>query len=305
MADDQDANVLGKFENILNKFSEAVAQMSAVGKDKFASVENNVAKQGGAGNATWNAIGNWLPTAENKVENNQSQFNVANSGSKDAATGKERWSMMGSGLQQMGMGFGATKNNKDGNMVAKTGSEQGQDIFKGIGSIMGAVGGPVGQVGMLFAKLAEKTLVAVDFMQKYADSLHKVNMQFAEFSGSMAAVKAQQEVRDMQLSQERGERRANSAEYLAKGKSELARSTSQGEDFMGRLNNYGGGILARLGTIINTPFEKVFTIGNKILDIMEGKKSDTTGTADVDKYGSDERRNSIPRPVRFRGRPGQ
>lgn len=298
MADDQDANVLGKFENILNKFSEAVAQMSAVGKDKFASVENNVAKQGGAGNATWNAIGNWLPTAENKVENNQSQFNVANSGSKDAATGKERLSMLGSGLKDMGVGaFGAKT--KDGKFAGlQSGAEQGQQIFQGIGNIMGAIGGPVGQVGMIFAKLAEKSIAVIDYMQKYSEELHKANMQFAEFSGSMAAVQAQQDVRDMQLSQERGERRSEAAGYLAEGKSELASATAPWGDMMSNIQSYvGGGIdrlLARLLTPLNFIAEKVGIISTK----DDGEGGDQTF---LESYFKDEYQKRYGRPIRFRG----
>lgn len=57
---------------------------------------------------------------------------------------------------------------------------------------------------------------AADGLIKFSHTLHANNMKFAEFSGAMSAVAAKAEVREINLSRERGERRAETADRLAK-----------------------------------------------------------------------------------------
>ena len=68
--------------------------------------------------------------------------------------------------------------------------------------------------------------------------------KFAEFSSAMAGVSARQEVRDIQLSRDRGDRRAESADYLAESKSKLAQETAPIEDAMANAKNWVTGFFA-------------------------------------------------------------
>ena len=116
------------------------------------------------------------------------------------------------------------------------------NLLSGAGSLVGMIPG-VGQVGEAFLKLGSTVLESIDRMQKWSNQLHEANMQFAEFSGAMATVQAEQMVRDIELSQKRGDRRAESAEYLAESKSQLDRRAAKVEDFVGNINNYIVGTL--------------------------------------------------------------
>lgn len=99
-----------------------------------------------------------------------------------------------------------------------------------------------GDVAGMFSPIAEKALKfgaalveGVDRIQQWGNSLHEANIQFSQFSGSMAAVSARQEVRDIQLSRERGNRRAEDAEDLAKAKNRLDRAVAPIDDAWNKL----------------------------------------------------------------------
>jgi hypothetical protein len=71
---------------------------------------------------------------------------------------------------------------------------------------------------------------SLEALRKWNDQLLKSNLQFAEFSISMAEVSAKQELRDIQLSAMRGERRGRYAERHAESRFELEKRTAVIED---------------------------------------------------------------------------
>lgn len=91
-------------------------------------------------------------------------------------------------------------------------------------------------------------------LRNFSERLHTANSQFAEFSGGMSAVMAAQEVRDIELGQERGDRRALSADYLAKGGHELNRNMGHIEDLFATIKNLGTGLFDRLADVVTKPF---------------------------------------------------
>ena len=134
------------------------------------------------------------------------------------------------------------------------GSERGEDVganlFKATGHMshaMGLAGKPIEWL----SKLGEAGMEAVGTLRKWTDSLNQANMKFAEFSGAMSAVQARQQVRDILLSQERGGRRAESAELLAQGKNSLDRGMAPFEDKWAELKGrYLAVMTQQLGDIL-------------------------------------------------------
>ena len=92
---------------------------------------------------------------------------------------------------------------------------------------MGSLGGKIPLVGKAVegvAKLGSVAFKSMERIEKWGDQLHESNMKFAEFSGAMASVQAQQEVRDIQYSKERGDARSKTAKELAEAKSRARNS---------------------------------------------------------------------------------
>lgn len=115
------------------------------------------------------------------------------------------------------------------------------------------VGGPV--LGPIMEKMFDlnpalmfsKALMGtIGTIRRWGDHLHQANMQFAQFSASMAAVQARQMVRDITLSRERGERRAPSAENLASARHSLNERLSVFEDAGAILKNEVVGSLTKM-----------------------------------------------------------
>lgn len=110
------------------------------------------------------------------------------------------------------------------------------DTLKGIGGIASLVP-VVGKSIEALTKLGDVAFKGVDRLQQWSERLYSANMQFAEFSASMAGIQAEQEARDITLSAKRGERRAGTSKDLAEAKSGLAESTSKWGDAVGNLQN--------------------------------------------------------------------
>ncbi len=155
------------------------------------------------------------------------------------------------------------------------------EAFGEISKVAERIPGPWGRVVEYGTKFAEVLLKSADALKNWSEDLHKFNMQFAEFSGAMAGVQARQEVRDINLSMERGQRTAGSAEYLAEGKSQLAKATSGVEDTYESLKNAVAGALDRFAASalekmgISDFFRKAAEAINKWLG---------SGSQDKDKY---------------------
>ncbi|MDO8671339.1 MAG: hypothetical protein Q7O66_07895 [Dehalococcoidia bacterium] len=120
---------------------------------------------------------------------------------------------------------------------------QNESELGGIGDLMGggaeatkhipAVGKPISA----FLKLGETVIKSVDKLKKWNEQIHQGNLKFAEFSASMSAVGARQMVRDIELSKERGERRAATAELQAQQKHRMNKELSLFEDTWGQMKN--------------------------------------------------------------------
>jgi hypothetical protein len=155
-------------------------------------------------------------------------------------------------------------------------SERAGDIGAHLGgavqNVGAGIGGPVGGVIEKFGELAKKLGESLEKLRKWNDQLYQANIQFAEYSGGMAAVKAEQEVRQIQLEQERGDRRAGAARYQAEGAMELEQKTVPIEDLGARVKGYVTFAADKVVAGLLTPVSKLAEIGNEILDAIEGQK---------------------------------
>lgn len=97
------------------------------------------------------------------------------------------------------------------------------------GRIAGVLG-PVGAVVGAFGLLAVGTVKAVEALQEFGNKMHDQNMQFAEFSATMRGVQARQRIREIQLSKERGDRRAATAEKVAEQQHRMNEATARMKD---------------------------------------------------------------------------
>lgn len=132
-------------------------------------------------------------------------------------------------------------------------------------------GKSIGTMANAFTPLISSVHLATMQTLEWAKSLHDANMQFAQFSTAMAGVQARQEVRDINLSRERGERRAESAEFLAESMMDLKQTWSVIEDGIAVISNYVvGGLAEALDTIIN-----VLTLG-----LLKKSTKETEGIGD-------------------------
>ncbi len=93
---------------------------------------------------------------------------------------------------------------------------------------------------MLAAPLTfgRKLFEAVEALRKFSDQLQQANFKFAEFSAAMALAQVNQEIRDIHLSRERGDRRSKSADYLSRGRHALESEVSHYEDMWAKIQNY-------------------------------------------------------------------
>lgn len=151
--------------------------------------------------------------------------------------------------------------------------------FEDIGKHLGGFAENLGKVtGMplveYFGKLINIIGSTVGWIRDWGEGLHKANLQFAEFSAGMAGVKARQELRDIILSQERGERRAGSAEQLAQAKNRLDRQLAPIEDaFANVMNKLGATVFRSLSIMIDhlgILRETIFPFSGKILEWLFG-----------------------------------
>lgn len=176
--------------------------------------------------------------------------------------------------------------------------EAGGHMIRSAGAAAAALGGPVTSLLHEYLptpdKFAAALVESVDKLRDFAQGLHAANMKFAEFSGSMAKVQADQEVRDIMLKIERGERRAPAAGRLAKAKTELEVAITPWEDKW-------ASIKADLTTMIVKPLaeilQKVTDIVSKLGILDEGERS-----GEVQKWLEETGNQQLPafnRPNRF------
>ncbi len=133
-------------------------------------------------------------------------------------------------------------------------SDKAEDVLGGaadaMDSFMDGLDKAAGGMGLLknpMTDLATGVLRSVGAVRKWSESLHANNMRFAEVSSTMAGVEARQEVRDIKLAMERGARRSETAEELAKSKNRadvaLARVEDRWANAMNRLSSTANDML--------------------------------------------------------------
>ena len=109
---------------------------------------------------------------------------------------------------------------------------------------MRAIGQKTGIPGLdTIGKFGEKLTGAIDKLHDWTDALHQSNMQFAEYSHSMAQVQAEALQREVELNRSKGEARAGSARVLEEGRSSLDTNTSEIGNLAADLKNYIGGYM--------------------------------------------------------------
>lgn len=140
--------------------------------------------------------------------------------------------------------FGGVTRSIKGETVGEVGIGVGQSI-EHAGKLSGFKG--IEWLG----KLGETAAEASDRLREWAKGMHDANMQFAEFSAVMTEVQVEQRVRNIELSQQRGERRAASAKTLAEGRSRLESSVAPWEDLWARIKGeFTGQVLSYLGMAV-------------------------------------------------------
>ena len=154
-------------------------------------------------------------------------------------------------------------------------SSKFEDIGGGLAGMVGGLGsmsgGPFGTAIAAVSGFAEKVFAAIGKLRDWNETLHKANKDFAEFSASMAGVMARQEIREIHLSRERGERRAASAEYLAEGKSRLDTAVAPWEDKWAEIKGYIQGFISdQLGALVEKTTDIFERLG--IISENEGGK---------------------------------
>ena len=136
------------------------------------------------------------------------------------------------GLKGMLAGLGQMHKATGKDDIAGLGGGAVKAAGGGIGMAVGALGGgPVGAavVGGLTA-VGTAAFSAVGKLQEWSNTLHESNLRFAEFSGAMAQMAANQQVREMMLGKARGDRRAGAATELANAKQNLAETMAPVQD---------------------------------------------------------------------------
>lgn len=141
--------------------------------------------------------------------------------------------------------------------------------LSGAGQIVGMMGpwGKAAQVGLEFTAAL---ISSVDKLKEWGRSLHDGNMQFAQFSASMAEVQANQQFRDIQLSASKGEARADTAGRLAEAMSHLERQTAPIENMWSNFKNQFATVIIEKATAIIGLISQI----PGVKSLLEGKPDD-------------------------------
>lgn len=159
---------------------------------------------------------------------------------------------------------------------------QNQSAAGSMGDLMGGAGEAAGHIPVVgkpmaaFFKLGETVFKSVDRLKQWNEQLLQGNLRFAEFSGAMASVAAEQKIRDITLSQERGDRRAATAGFQAEEKFNFERRFAKYEDLVDSVKNVIGGGIAKLEDTILKSVEK-FTGLDKGIEKLQGLLDDLVG----------------------------
>lgn len=140
-------------------------------------------------------------------------------------------------------------------------AERGEGMLGGVGQAlwgagklsMVAPGGVAFAPGLQAVGLFTTALAAgVEKLRDWNAAIEAGNFRFADYSASMANVQARQEVREIHMSRERGNRRAEAAEEHAKARHRLDKALAPYEDMVANLRSRG---TAMLSNAVAAPLE--------------------------------------------------
>lgn len=160
-----------------------------------------------------------------------------------------------------------------------------------IANSLGNMGVPYAKEASYVLKFGEALVKGVDNLRDFGKQLHESNIRFHEFSAAMTRVKVEQEVREMRLSQERGERRAASAGYLARAQFDLEKELAPIEDTMADIKNILTGFTMDQVSFV-AQIGKIVTGFNYVRDILDWLKGRGQGPGDVSKQLEDAHKES-------------
>lgn len=156
-------------------------------------------------------------------------------------------------------------------------------------------GNPYGVAAGAVLKFAGTVAQAPAKIKEWADHLHEANQQFAQFSGSMAAVMAQDEARRIQLMRDQGENRAESAKELSDARYRLDAALAPVEDTLAKFKNK---VVAKLADAVGAMVETLTGGANAAgKGITENKTQGHQWLTDIDTEIQEINRR---RPKRFR-----
>ncbi len=209
---------------------------------------------------------------------------------------QERFERIGSGFSKVKQGIAAMTPTATAAGDEMSGVAGGFKAISGAGEMLGGMGGAAEGLGAVLGPVGAfgAALVGgVEKLQEWSKSLHNANMQFADFSGSMAQVKANQDIRDEILNMRKGEARAGSAEHLAQGMNSLNEALAPIENGIANLANQIVGNLALwCGEIIK-----------KIEKLIPGFKADEDKGINLlsewDEISNEKWHQTYMRPQRF------
>lgn len=102
---------------------------------------------------------------------------------------------------------------------------------------LGKMFGPLGIANQALGAFGKLVFDSIEKLRNWNENLYKANVQFAEFSGAMAGVQARQDVRQLLLDKERGDRRAETAELQAREKHGFNQRLAPIEDGLANFQN--------------------------------------------------------------------
>ena len=141
-------------------------------------------------------------------------------------------------------------------MIAPSGASSPQSVggtMEGIGKLAmtaGIASGGTAAPLLILGGLTYAFGKAIGALDRWTESLHRSNMQFANVSASMAQVQAQHEIRTLQLNRAKGESRSESARRLAESRSRLDRTMMPIDNWLSNAKN-------NIGAFLNNTLEKV------------------------------------------------
>lgn len=295
------SGMIGKFNSALQRATGSLQKMGATGGGSAFAGMSDVLRKASKGSVSSDPSRNTLGDRANFVagafnsrnekqqgEMNERFGNLDKMASSEMAQKAGISDMLGKGAKIARAASG------DPTAIAGLVTDRIGEIKEGLSNTMGyakqaVTGKTIGQVGggalraadsaigtaipmsdampaRLMLKFGAAMAESVDRLREWTDSLHEGNMQFAEFSGAMGAVKAKADVDAMQLSRQRGDRRAGDAATLSESRSNLNNKMAPIEDLISKVQG-------KFATVGNNILAAVIDLPSKLAEKILGKEN--------------------------------